>query len=59
MARRIEWNPEHKNSDEQQEAFVERYLSWTASQKWEYLMALISHVKTNSAEIGKRRIEWK
>lgn len=60
MPRRIEWNPEYKNADDQQNDFIDRYLSWSSIKKWEYLMELVSQgVNNNSAKKGERRIEWK
>lgn len=59
MARRIEWNPEHKSADEQQKDFIDEYLSWSPIKKWEYLMELVSQRINNADRKGKRRIEWK
>ncbi len=59
MSRRLEWNPEHKNADDQQNAFIDSYLSWSPIKKWEYLMDLVSQGINTSAKKGERRIEWK
>lgn len=59
MPRRIDWNPEYKNADDQQNTFIDKYLSWSPIKKWEYLMELFSQGINNSAKKGKRRIEWK
>lgn len=60
MSRRLEWNPEHKNADQQQNAFVDRYLSWSPIEKWEYLMELIAQgVPKNTTDKAERKIEWK
>lgn len=59
MSRRVEWNPEHKNSDDQQNAFVDRYLSWSPVKKWEYLMELVSQGINSTDKKGERRIVWK
>lgn len=42
MPRRIDWNPDDRNADDQQNAFIDRYLTWSARKKWEYLMELAS-----------------
>jgi len=59
MSRKIEWNPEHKNPDEQQNEFVDRFLSWTPAEKWDYLMKLAEQGRPKPVKKGKRRIEWK
>lgn len=37
MPGRIEWNPKHASADEQQDEFVDKYLTWSAKEKWDYL----------------------
>ena len=61
MSKKIEWNPDHKSADEQQNAFIDRYLSWSPKKKWEYLMELASQGISRSASKSReiRRIEWK
>lgn len=60
MTRRIEWNPEYKDTDSQEKEFVDEYLTWTADKKWKYLMAIISQgLPATPTFKGKRRIEWK
>lgn len=60
MSRKLEWNPDHKNADEQQDEFVDTYLKWSPKKKWEYLMALVSQgASKETGRKSKRRIEWK
>jgi hypothetical protein len=57
--RRIEWNPNHKSADEQQNEFIDEYLTWSAEKRWNYLMDLISMgLPKRKTKKGKRRIEW-
>ncbi|MEM8940258.1 MAG: hypothetical protein AAGC64_13035 [Bacteroidota bacterium] len=61
MSKRMNWNPDHKNADDQQNDFIDKYLTWSARKKWEYLMELASQGINRSAakNAGRRRIEWK
>lgn len=59
MGRRIEWNPNHKNAEEQEIAFVDLYLTWSANEKWEYLMELASQgLPKFPIRKCNRKIEW-
>ncbi|WP_258100213.1 hypothetical protein [Marinoscillum pacificum] len=59
MSRKIEWNPDHTSSDDQQNVFIDDYLTWSGQKKWNYLMEIISQgLKTSPSLKGKRRIEW-
>lgn len=58
--RRIEWNPNHTSADEQQNEFIDKYLTWPAEKRWNYLMDLISMgLPKSNTKKSKRRIEWK
>jgi hypothetical protein len=59
MSRKVEWNPDHKNANDQQNAFIDRYLSWSPMKKWEYLMELSKQGLKQVNRKGPRRIEWK
>jgi hypothetical protein len=59
MGRKIEWNPNHKSADEQEKAFVDKYLTWPAEKKWEYLLELSTQGLKKSTTKGQRRIEWR
>ncbi|ELR71701.1 hypothetical protein C900_02286 [Fulvivirga imtechensis AK7] len=59
MSRRVEWNPDHKNADDQQNAFIDKYLSWPPTKKWAYLMELSKQGLKQINAKGPRRIEWK
>ncbi len=59
MPRRIDWNPNHKTSDDQTNSFVNEYLGWSAIKKWEYLMELAEQGLQKQNIKGSRRIEWK
>jgi len=59
MSRKIDWNVNHKNSDEQEKAFVDNYLEWPATKKWKYLLELSTQGIKKSIKKGQRRIEWR
>lgn len=59
MSRRIDWNPNHKTPDDQENSFVDEYLTWSARKKWEYLMELAKQGLGKANIKGPRRIEWK
>ena len=63
MSKKIEWNQDHKNADDQQNTFIDKYLLWSPIKKWQYLMELASQgISRSPSKKGKtqgRRIEWK
>lgn len=59
MTRKIDWNKNHNSADEQQSEFVDKYLTWPPSKKWEYLMELASQGISTVSKKAERKIEWK
>jgi hypothetical protein len=59
MSRRIEWNGNHESANQQENKFVEEYLTWPAKKKWQYLMQLAKQGIEKSNTKEPRRIEWK
>ena len=59
MANKIEWNPEHKNSDEQELAFRLEYITWSAEKRWNYLMKLCGQGKQIDPKNRKKKLLWK
>lgn len=57
-ARKIEWNPEHKSSDEQEMEYKMRFLEFSAQQKWDILMAMCNTRFRSTIEKTERKIEW-
>lgn len=57
--RKIHWNPKYKNADQQQDAFIDEYLSWLPTKKWKYLMELAERGTKRPSSRSERRIEWK
>lgn len=60
MTRKIEWNPEHKDADEQEMAWRMEFLSWSFEEKWDYIMALCTKpvFENHKEEISPRKIVW-
>lgn len=58
MTRKLEWNPEHKDADDQEMAWRMEFLSWPVHKKWNYLMKLCKSQNKNLNPLSKRRIEW-
>lgn len=58
MKRKIEWNPDHKDADEQEMEFRMKFLEWPAEKKWAYLMELFKMNNPNKEVKCKKRIEW-
>lgn len=54
--KRLEWNPGHKSSDEQEMEWIMEYLVLPFDKKWAYLMS-ICRSSSPSDKKGKR-IEW-
>lgn len=58
MARKIEWNTEHKNADEQEMSWRMEFVSWPIQKKWNYIMKLCKKPKKDINHFSQRRIEW-
>jgi hypothetical protein len=59
MFRKLKWNPQHHSQDEQQNKFIDDYLTWSTNEKWDYLMEIISLGLPEPIKKGTRKIEWK
>ncbi len=59
MSRKIDWNINHKNADEQQSEFVDNFLRWSPNKKWDYLMEICSQGNRKVNKKSERKIEWK
>lgn len=59
MTKKIEWNSNHQNGDEQELEFRLKFLTWPAQKRWDYLMELFHSGREKTNKKSKRRIEWK
>jgi len=59
MSRKIEWNANHTNSQDQENDFIDKYLTWSYAKRWKYLLEIVSHkIKKEATNKNNRRIEW-
>ena len=56
--RKIEWNPDHKSSDEQEMEYKMHFLNFSGQEKWDILMAMCNTRFSSTIEKTERKIEW-